>query len=445
MFKYKKKTYQSIKSQVNYTHVHHSHIKGTGIYSFYHFKYISQGFIGQICARKAATIFLCSVKNSDLQQINLVIIGNSSTGKTCLSISIGLSIDKNVPFVAGNGVELNFFNLSEFENIKQIIRKAIGIRFFNETLIVEGEVVNIKIIEKNPKNNIFHAKLVLKTNEVQCTYEISFELYSLFLKKKIQKGDIIMIDNEKNLIEKLDYKNNNKNFRNKEISSKKIILQNLEKREINEHIITIYELDLLNSFSDIGLSKLYIDNIPEISGEIREKIDKIIIKWQKNKKVTIIKGILLLENANLLNVDIFGYLCKNIESFLSPSIILTIGNSDLKIHNNDFVYSHGIPIDFLDRFLIIQTNPYSYKDIKEILLLKVKQEMLCISSQAFELLIKIGIECGIRYSIYVISLVNLTSYNKFFKVDILIVKKSFLMFLDSKRFTRYNKKLKKKK
>ena len=442
MIKRRKKLYKTIENQIIYSQIHHSHIKGTGIYSFNQFKYISQGFVGQICSRKAATVFLSSIRNSDIQKINIVIVGNSSTGKTCLSIAIGLSINKQVPFISTNGVELNFFNVSKFENVKQIIRKAIGVKFFNESSIIEGEVVDIRINKENRKNKFFYAKLILKTNEIQSIYEISFELYSLVLKQMIRKGDLIMVDKEKNLIEKIDYNNN---LRIKETLSRKIMRQNLERQEIHEHIITIYELDLLNSFSDIGLSKLYIDNIPEIPEEIREKIDKIIIKWQNDKKITIIKGILLLEDANILNVDIFAYLCKNIESFLSPSIILSTENSDLKVNNADFISSHGIPVDFLDRFLIIQTNPYSYKEIKEILLLKANKEMLYFSNQAFELLIKIGIECGIRYCIYILSIINLNFYNKFTKIGIIAIKKSFLIFLDSKRFSRYAKKLQQQK
>jgi DNA helicase TIP49 (TBP-interacting protein) len=443
MIKRKKTHYQTIENQIIYSHFHHSHIKGTGIRNLNHFKYISKGFVGQICSRKAATIFLCSVKSCNIQKINIVIIGNSSTGKTCLSIAIGLSIDKHVPFVIGNGSELNFINLSRIKNIKQMIRKAIGVKFFNESFIIQGKVINIKINEKIEKNKNYYAKLVLKSEEIQSIFEINFELYSQILNQMIQKGDIIMIDKGKNIIEKLEF--NDKKLRKKETMTRKIVKQDLERQEIHEHIITIYELDLLNSFSDIGLSKLYIDNIPEISDQIREKIDKIIMKWQKNKKISIIKGILLLENANILKTDLFSFLSKNIESFLCPSIILTTGNSDLKINDSDVISSYGIPVDFLDRFLLIQNNPYSYKEIKEILALKTNQEAIYFSSEALELLIKIGIECGIRYCIYVLSIISLTSYNKFSKIDIIIVKKSFLLFVDSKRFSRYTIKLPKKK
>jgi RuvB-like protein 2 len=438
MIKRKNKFYKTIENQIIYSNTQHSHVKGIGLYNIFNFKYTSQGFIGQICARKAGAIFLYAVKNSEIQRINIIIVGNSGTGKTCLSIAIGLSIDKTMPFVAVNGAELNFLSVSKIENIKQIIRKAIGVRFFNESFIIQGEVVDVKINEESEKNNISYAKLILKTNEIQSTYKIGWEMYSSFLKKLIKKGDIITIDKEKNLVEKT------KHFEKKNYQYRENNIGNLEKHEIHEHIITMYELDLLNSFSDFAISKLFIDDIQEISNEIREKIDRIVIKWQKNNKIKIIRGVLLLDEANLLNIDSFAYLSKNIESFISPSIILSTGNSDLKIHDVNYVSSHGIPTDFLDRFLIIQTNPYSYNEIKKILFIKANEETLLIGTEAYELLTKIGIECGIRYSIYILSILILISDNKSKKINTIEIKKSFLMFIDTKRFIRYSKKLKKK-
>nr|UXY88469.1 RuvB-like protein 2 [Cryptomonas curvata] len=438
MIKRKNKFYKTIENQIIFSNTQHSHIRGIGLYNIFNFKYALQGFIGQICARKAAAIFLYAVKNSEIQRINVIIVGNSGTGKTCLSIAIGLSIDKTMPFVAVNGAELNFLSVSKIENIKQIIRKAIGVKFFNESFIIQGEVVDVKINEESEKNNISFAKLILKTNEIQSTYKIGWEIYSSFLKKKIKKGDIITIDKEKNLVEKT------KHFEKKNFQYKENNIGNLEKHEIHEHIITMYELDLLNSFSDFAISKLFIDDIQEISNEIREKIDRIVIKWQKNNKIKIIRGVLLLDEANLLNIDSFAYLSKNIESFISPSIILSTGNSDLKIHDVNYISSHGIPTDFLDRFLIIQTNPYSYNEIKKILFIKANEETLLIDAEAYELLTKIGIECGIRYSIYILSIIILVSDNKSKTINTIEIKKSFLMFIDTKRFIRYSKKLKKK-
>jgi RuvB-like protein 2 len=438
MIKRKNKFYKTIENQVIYSNTQHLHVRGVGIYSIFNYKYTSQGFMGQICARKAAAIFLFAVKNSEIQRINVIIVGNSGTGKTCLSIAIGLSIDKYMPFVAVNGAELNFLNVSKIENIKQIIRKAIGVRFFNESFIIQGEVVDIKINEENEKNNLSYAKLILKTNEIQSTYKLGWEMYCSFLKKMIKKGDIITIDKETNVVEKT------KHYGKKNCQFKKNVIGNLEKHEIHEHIITMYELDLLNSFSDFTISKLFIDDIQEISNEIREKIDRIVIKWQKNNKIKIIRGVLLLDEANLLNIDSFAYLSKNIESFISPSIILSTGNSDLKVHDIDYVSSLGIPTDFLDRFLIIQTNPYSYNEIKKILSIKANENELLIDIEAYELLTKIGIECGIRYSIYILSIITLISDDKSKKINTIEIRKSFLMFIDTKRFARYSKKLKKK-
>jgi len=51
---------------------------------------------------------------------------------------------------------------------------------------------------------------------------------------------------------------------------------------------------------------------------------------------------------------------------------------------------HGLPIDLLDRLLIISTKPYTEEEIKCILEIRCQEEDVEITDEAKELLAKIG-------------------------------------------------------
>ncbi len=58
-----------------------------------------------------------------------------------------------------------------------------------------------------------------------------------------------------------------------------------------------------------------------------------------------------------------------------------------------------MPLDLLDRLLIITTNPYSEEEIEQILKIRCEEEDVEISEDALELLTKIGTETTLRYAI----------------------------------------------
>lgn len=62
-----------------------------------------------------------------------------------------------------------------------------------------------------------------------------------------------------------------------------------------------------------------------------------------------------------------------------------------------------MPVDLLDRLLIITTNPYEEKEIEQILQIRCEEEDVEMSEDAKELLTKIGVETTLRYAIQLIT------------------------------------------
>jgi RuvB-like protein 2 len=101
-----------------------------------------------------------------------------------------------------------------------------------------------------------------------------------------------------------------------------------------------------------------------------------------------------------------------------------------RIRGTNQISPHGIPIDLLDRLLIITTKPYELEEIKQILRIRLLFELISlkeenhrkifrceeedveISDDALNVLTKIGKETSLRYSIQLITLSSIISRNR---------------------------------
>merc|ERR1712072_841506 len=91
----------------------------------------------------------------------------------------------------------------------------------------------------------------------------------------------------------------------------------------------------------------------------------------------------------------------------APIVIMATNRGITKIRGTDYRSPHGIPLDLLDRMLIISTEPYAEKEVRKILDIRAEEEDVEMTDEAKELLTKIGLESTLRYSIHLIMAANL--------------------------------------
>ena len=60
---------------------------------------------------------------------------------------------------------------------------------------------------------------------------------------------------------------------------------------------------------------------------------------------------------------------------------------------------HGMPLDLLDRLLIIPTRPYNADEIREIIKIRAQEEEVELDSKALEKLVEIGSKYSLRYAV----------------------------------------------
>lgn len=109
----------------------------------------------------------------------------------------------------------------------------------------------------------------------------------------------------------------------------------------------------------------------------------------------------------MLDIESFTYLNRALESTISPHVILATNRgmasirgteNDLGADGTGLVAPHGVPIDLLDRCMIVKTMPYARPEIKKVLELRAKVEGLVIAPDALERLADEGVRTSLRWA-----------------------------------------------
>ena len=69
----------------------------------------------------------------------------------------------------------------------------------------------------------------------------------------------------------------------------------------------------------------------------------------------------------MLDIECFSFLNRALENEMAPVVIMATNRGITRIRGTKYTSPHGIPLDLLDRMIIIPTSPYQEKDLKEIL------------------------------------------------------------------------------
>jgi len=134
----------------------------------------------------------------------------------------------------------------------------------------------------------------------------------------------------------------------------------------------------------------------------------------------------------------FVFLNSALENNLAPIVIMASNRGLSKIRGTDDKSPHGIPLDMLDRLLIIPTSPYTEEEIKQILTIRCSEEDVEMESDAIALLTSIGLQTSLRYAIHLITASYMASKRRKAKrVSVDDVTKVYNLFVDVNRSSEY--------
>ncbi|KAK2828819.1 hypothetical protein Q5P01_019853 [Channa striata] len=398
----------------------HSHIRGLGLDDALEPRQVSQGMVGQLASRRAAGVILEMIKDGHIAGRAVLIAGQPGTGKTAIAMGIAQSLGPDTPFTALAGSEIFSLEMSKTEALSQAFRKAIGVRIKEETEIIEGEVVEIQIDRPATGTGAKVGKLTLKTTEMETIYDLGNKMIDSLSKEKVQAGDVITIDKATGKISKLG-----RSFtRARDYDAMGAQTQfvqcpegELQKRKEVVHTVSLHEIDVINSRTQ-GFLALFSGDTGEIKSEVREQINAKVCEWREEGKAEIIPGVL----------------------FIDEFFIMATNRGITRIRGTNYQSPHGIPIDLLDRLLIIATSPYTEKETRQILKIRCEEEDVELSEEAHTVLTRIGMETSLRYAIQLISTAGLVCRKrKGTEVQVEDIKRVYSLFLDEARSSQYMK------
>lgn len=149
-----------------------------------------------------------------------------------------------------------------------------------------------------------------------------------------------------------------------------------------------------NSPSALDLA-LYRTRSASHDTHARPHCPQVVNRYIDQGIAELVPGVLFVDEVHMLDIECFTYLNRALESSLSPIVVFATNRGICTIRGTDVVSPHGVPVDLLDRMLIIRTMPYTLEEMVQIIAiraqvpttfnhfkyLKVVRTRACVASQ----------------------------------------------------------------
>lgn len=393
----------------------HTHIKGLGLDEQGNCIPISHGLCGQEKAREAAGVVVDMIKSKKMAGKALLMAGPPGCGKTAIALAIAQELGPKVPFCPMVGSEVYSSEVKKTEILMENFRRSIGLRIKETKEVWEGEVVEITPEEvEDPHGG--YGKVVqsvivgLKTTKGQKQLKLDPSIYENIQKEKVAVGDVIYIEATSGAVKRVGRSDSYATEYDLEAEEYVPIPKGEvhKKKEIVQDV-TLHDLDMANARPQGGhdfLSLMSQINRPkktEITEKLRLEINKVVNKYIDHGIAELVPGVLFIDEVHMLDIECFTYLNRALESNLAPIVILATNRGICEIRGTDMKSAHGIPVDLLDRLLIIRLLPYSLEEIVQILAIRCATENIEIEEDALAHLASIGTKTSLRYVVQMIT------------------------------------------
>jgi RuvB-like protein 2 len=159
----------------------------------------------------------------------------------------------------------------------------------------------------------------------------------------------------------------------------------------------------------------------------------------------------------MLDIECFSFLNRALESELSPLVIMASNRGTATIRGTKFRSPHGLPVDLLDRVLIVSTTPYKEEEIQQIIQIRLvdclsrhktspilshrcEEEDVKLTPDAQSVLTSTAMQTTLRYALNLISCAQVVARKrKVTQVDVQDLRRAYSYFMDEKRSVQWLK------
>ncbi|CAK8690497.1 ruvB-like 1 [Clavelina lepadiformis] len=398
----------------------HSHIKGLGLDEDGKALPTAAGLVGQEDAREACGVVVELIRSKKMAGRGVLLAGPPGTGKTALALAIAQELGNKVPFCPMVGSEVYSTEIKKTEVLMENFRRAIGLRIKETKEVYEGEVNEITPHEsENPMGGygktVSHVVIGLKTAKGTKQLKLDPSIYENIQKEKVEIGDVIYIEANSGAVKRMGRSDTYATEYDLEAEEYVPIPKgDVHKRREVIQDVTLHDLDVANARPQGGqdvmsmMGQLMKPKKTEITDKLRTEINKVVNKYIDQGVAELVPGVLFIDEIHMLDIECFTYLHRALESAISPIVIFATNRGHCTIKGTeDIIAPHGIPLDLLDRILIIKTMMYTTEEMMRILTIRAKIENIQVSDEALKRFGEIGSKTSLRYVVQLLTPANI--------------------------------------
>mmetsp|Transcript_26223 Transcript_26223/g.42457 ORF Transcript_26223/g.42457 Transcript_26223/m.42457 type:complete len:459 (+) Transcript_26223:323-1699(+) len=396
----------------------HTHIKGLGLEDDGSAIAIAAGLVGQERAREAAGVVVDLIKSKKMAGRALLLAGAPGTGKTALALGIAQELGPKVPFCPMVGSDVYSNEVKKTAVLMENFRRAIGLRIKEQKEVYEGEVTELTPVETEIDGGygagygktVSHVILGLKTTKGAKQLKLDPSIYDALQKEKVTAGDVIYVEANSGAVKRVGRSDAYATEFDLEAEEYVPIPKGdvHKKKEIVQDV-TLHDLDMANARPQGGqdivsmMGQMLKPKKTEVTEKLRIEINKVVNRYIDQGVAELVPGVLFIDEVHMLDIECFTYLNRALESTLAPIVIFATNRGICKIRGTDIRSPHGIPVDLLDRMLIVRTMPYTLEEVIQILSIRATTEGIALDEEALAQLGEIGAKTSLRYAVQLLT------------------------------------------
>jgi len=393
----------------------HSHVKGLGLNEDGSSHTIASGLVGQENAREACGVIVELIKAKKMAGRAVLLAGPPGTGKTALALAIAQELGPKVPFCPMVGSEVYSAEVKKTEVLMENFRRAIGLRIKETKEVYEGEVTELTPCEtENPMGGygktISHVVIGLKTAKGTKQLKLDPSIFESLQKERVEVGDVIYIESNSGAVKR---QGRSDAFATEfDLEAEEYVplpKGDVHKKKEIVQDVTLHDLDISNARPQGGqdilsmMGQLMKPKKTEITDKLRKEINKVVNKYIDQGVAELVPGVLFVDEVHMLDIECFTYLHKALESAISPIVIFATNRGMCTIRGTDIKSPHGIPLDLLDRLMIVRTMPYSHQELIQILKIRSQTEGIQIDEESLQFLGETGYRTTLRFAVQLLT------------------------------------------
>ncbi|KAJ2915995.1 hypothetical protein MD484_g4446, partial [Candolleomyces efflorescens] len=292
----------------------------------------------------------------------------------------------------------------------------LGLRIKETKEVYEGEVTELTPTEsENPLSGygktVSHVVVGLKTVKGTKQLRLDPTIYEAMLKEKIVVGDVVYVECSTGAVKRVGRSDAYASSYDLEAETY-VPLPKGEVRKRKELVqdVTLGDLDAANARPQGGqdimsvMGSLVKSGRTEVTDKLRKEVNKVVGRYVEQGVAEVVPGVVFIDEVHMLDIECFTYLNALLESSMAPTVIFATNRGNSLIRGTtDIVSAHGIPVDLLDRCMIVKTESYTTEQVAKVLQLRANVEGLKLGPGVLERLAREGEKSSLRYALQLLT------------------------------------------